>query len=69
MRLRGVVGVAGSAAAFPLQAKLRVALARDQAVSFELAAVERLTLVVKEGDPGSEPINGLGLELAIRFGR
>ena len=65
----GIVAIAGSAAAFPLQLKLGVALGRGQSVGVELAAVERLTLVVKEGDPAVEPINGLGLELAIRFGR
>jgi hypothetical protein len=38
-------------------------------VGVELVAFERLTLAFSQGDPSTDFINGLGVELAVRFGR
>jgi hypothetical protein len=65
----GVVGIGGSGAAFPLRLGLGAAIWRDKPVGLELTAFDRLAVFVSEGNPSVDTINGLGVELAVRFGR
>ncbi len=65
----GLVGLGGSGAAFPLRLGAGVAFGRGAPVGLELTAFDRLVVFVSDGDPRVDTINGLGLELAVRFGR
>ena len=65
----GFLGVGANAVALPLSVGLGVDLAPHSDVGVELVVFERLTLAFSQGDPSTDFINGLGVELALRFGR
>jgi len=65
----GFLGLGADAVALPLTVGLGVDLAPRSSVGVELVAFERLTLAFSQGDPSTDFINGLGVELALRFGK
>jgi len=65
----GLLGLGADAVALPLMVGIGVDLTPRSRVGVELLVVERLTLAFSSGDPPMDFINGLGVELALRFGR
>jgi hypothetical protein len=65
----GFLGLGASGGILPLRATLGLAFLTDRNAGLELALFERATLIYGGGDPSFDFINGVGIELALRFGR
>lgn len=65
----GGLGVAGSGLVLPLKFGFGVSLGHGGGAGLELGVFNRFNLILTGGDPGTEFLNNLGVEAALRFGR
>jgi hypothetical protein len=65
----GALGLGATGVTLPLRGALGVSLFSDKGVGLDLAVFERFLLIHGGGSPSLDFLNGIGLELTLRFGR
>jgi hypothetical protein len=65
----GLVGLGASGVTLPLHAGLGFELFAGGDIGLDLAVVERLVVIYGGGNPAADVLNGIGIEVAFRFGR